>query len=115
MAKVSFKSIRARAAKRKGGDKVLVSLMPGKPNNKALAKLTDDRVLSEMAARIFSAGFVWDLIDKVNQQRLLEKIRLKNIYSGEDSAGRYRLFLSEQSEIAGRVPLRSTASRASCV
>ena len=64
MAKVSFKSIRERAAKRKGGDKVLASLMPKKPNNKALARLPDDRVLSEMAARIFSAGFVWDVIDK---------------------------------------------------
>src|SRR6478609_11229999 len=64
VAKVSFKSIRERAAQRKGGDKVLASLMPKKPNNKALAKLGDDRVLSEMAARIFSAGFVWDVIDK---------------------------------------------------
>ena len=63
-AKVSFKSIRARAAKRKGGERVLASLMPKKPNNKALAKLPDDRVLSEMAARVFSAGFVWDVIDK---------------------------------------------------
>jgi 3-methyladenine DNA glycosylase Tag len=64
VAKVSFKSIRERAAKRKGGGKVLASLMPKKPNNKALAKLPDDRVLSEMAARVFSAGFVWDVIDK---------------------------------------------------
>ena len=64
MATVSFKSIRERAALRKGGEKVLASLMPKKPNNKALAKLPDDRVLSEMAARVFSAGFVWDVIDK---------------------------------------------------
>lgn len=64
MARVSFKSIQARAANRKGGEKVLASLMPKKPNNKALGKLPDDRVLSEMAARIFSAGFVWDVIDK---------------------------------------------------
>src|SRR6185369_16046792 len=62
--KVSFKSIRERAAERKGGDKVLASLMPKRPSNKALAKLGDDRVLSEMAARVFSAGFVWDVIDK---------------------------------------------------
>ena len=55
MAKVPFKRIRERAAKRKGGDKVLTSLLPKKPNNKALAKLGDDRVLSEMAARVFSA------------------------------------------------------------
>ena len=63
MARVSFKSIQARAAKRKGGEKVLAGLMPKKPNNKALAKLTDDRVLSEMAERIFSAGFVWSVIE----------------------------------------------------
>ena len=56
--------IRERAAKRKGGEKVLASLLPKKPNNKALAKLPDDRVLSEMAARVFSAGFVWSVIDK---------------------------------------------------
>lgn len=63
MAKVPFKRIRERAAKRKGGEKVLASLLPKKPNNKALAKLGDDRVLSEMAARVFSAGFVWSVID----------------------------------------------------
>jgi 3-methyladenine DNA glycosylase Tag len=63
VAKVPFKRIRERAAKRKGGEKVLASLLPKKPNNKALAKLSDDRVLSEMAARVFSAGFVWSVID----------------------------------------------------
>src|SRR5580704_2725640 len=64
VAKVPFKRIRERAAKRKGGDKVLASLMPRKPNNKALGNLSDDRVLSEMAARVFSAGFVWSVIDQ---------------------------------------------------
>jgi len=64
MAKVSFKSIRARAEKRKGGPKVVASLLPRKPDKKALAKLPDDRILSEMAERIFSAGFVWSVIDK---------------------------------------------------
>jgi 3-methyladenine DNA glycosylase Tag len=63
MARVPFKRIRERAAKRKGGDKVLESLMPKRPDNKALAKLGDDRVLSEMSARVFSAGFVWSVID----------------------------------------------------
>ncbi len=64
VAKVPFKRIRERAAKRKGGEKVLASLLPRKPDNKALAKLPDDRVLSEMACRVFSAGFVWSVIDK---------------------------------------------------
>ncbi len=64
MARVPFKRIRERAAKRKGGEKVLAALMPKKPNNKAVSKLPDDRILSDMAARIFSAGFVWSVIDK---------------------------------------------------
>jgi 3-methyladenine DNA glycosylase Tag len=58
-----FKSIRARAAKRKGGDKALASLLPPAPNDKTLAKLKDDRVLAEMTKRIFSAGFVWSVIE----------------------------------------------------
>ena len=64
MAKVPFKRIRERAAKRKGGEKVLTTLLPKTRDNKALAKLGDDRVLSEMARRVFSAGFVWSVIDK---------------------------------------------------
>ena len=64
MAKVPFKRIRERAAKRKGGEKVLTTLLPKTRDNKDLAKLSDDRVLSEMARRVFSAGFVWSVIDK---------------------------------------------------
>lgn len=60
----SFKPIRARAAKRKGGDAALVALLPKVGNPKALARLADDRALAEMAKRIFSAGFVWALIEK---------------------------------------------------
>lgn len=64
MASVSFKSIRERAARRKGGDRALVALLAKKPDRKAVAKLSDDRVLSEMARRVFSAGFVWSVIDQ---------------------------------------------------
>lgn len=58
-----FKTIRARAEKRKGGPKVLNSLLPSPPNPKALAKLGDDRVLAEMTRRVFSAGFAWSVIE----------------------------------------------------
>ena len=61
---ISFKTIRARAAKRKGGDRALAALLPKVADQKALARLTDDRVLAEMAKRIFSAGFVWSVIEK---------------------------------------------------
>jgi 3-methyladenine DNA glycosylase Tag len=59
----SFKIIRARAEKRKGGAKALNRLLPPPPNPKALAKLGDDRVLAEMTRRVFSAGFAWSVIE----------------------------------------------------
>ncbi|MBR1125608.1 DNA-3-methyladenine glycosylase I [Bradyrhizobium lablabi] len=59
----SFKIIRARAEKRKGGPKALVKLLPGKPDIKALAKLGDDRILAEMTQRVFCAGFAWSVIE----------------------------------------------------
>jgi 3-methyladenine DNA glycosylase Tag len=59
----SFQTIRARAEKRKGGAEALAKLMPPAPDPKALRKLRDDRVLAEMAKRVFSAGFAWSVIE----------------------------------------------------
>lgn len=61
---VPFAKIRARAAERKGGEAVLVSLLPPKPAVEALHSLPDSRVLSTMAQRVFSAGFVWRVIEE---------------------------------------------------
>jgi 3-methyladenine DNA glycosylase Tag len=60
---IPFKTIRARAEKRKGGPKALNQLLPPKLDPKALAKLGDDRVLAEMTRRAFSAGFAWSVIE----------------------------------------------------
>jgi 3-methyladenine DNA glycosylase Tag len=60
---IPFKTIRARAEKRKGGAKALEKLLPEKPDVKALARLGDDRVLAEMTRRVFSAGFAWSVIE----------------------------------------------------
>jgi 3-methyladenine DNA glycosylase Tag len=60
---IPFKTIRARAEKRKGGAKELEKLLPSKPDMKAVAKLSDDRMLSEMTKRVFSAGFAWSVIE----------------------------------------------------
>jgi hypothetical protein len=54
--------------------------------------------------------FMADLINQVHQQRILEKIRLKNAYNGQDALERYKVFLAEQSDIASRVPLNYIAS-----
>jgi 3-methyladenine DNA glycosylase Tag len=59
----SFKAIRARAAKRKGGDAALAATLPKVASPKALATLPDSRILGDMAKRIFSAGFVWRVIE----------------------------------------------------
>jgi 3-methyladenine DNA glycosylase Tag len=59
-----FETIRARAAKRKGGDAVLASLLGAAPDNARLASVPDDRILSTMAERVFAAGFVWSVIEQ---------------------------------------------------
>ena len=59
-----FGKIRARAAERKGGETVLASLLGPVPDNAAVAKLADDRVLSAIAERVFAAGFVWRVIEQ---------------------------------------------------
>ena len=60
---ISFETIRARAEARKGGAEALARLLPPEPHSKALAALPDDRVLAEMAKRVFSAGFAWSVIE----------------------------------------------------
>ena len=60
---ISFKTIRARAEQRKGGGVALDRLLPPKPDPEALAALKDDRVLAEIAKRVFSAGFAWRVIE----------------------------------------------------
>lgn len=61
---MDFTAIRARAASRKGGEAVLATLLPTVAPRAALAGIPDDRILSEMAKRVFSAGFVWSVIEK---------------------------------------------------
>jgi 3-methyladenine DNA glycosylase Tag len=60
---ISFKTIRARAEKRKGGPSGLQKMLPAKPDTKKLAKISDNRILSEMTQRVFSAGFAWSVIE----------------------------------------------------
>ena len=50
------------------------------------------------------------LIDQITQQRLLDKIQLRNSYLGKDAATRYKLFMMQQSDIALRVSLQDIAS-----
>lgn len=58
-----FADIRARAERRKGGAEALNRLLPQAPEPAVLAALPDDRILAEMTKRVFSAGFVWSVIE----------------------------------------------------
>ena len=60
----SFKKIRERAARRKGGEAALSKLLGARPGNAKLKSVPDDRILSTMAERIFCAGFVWSVIEQ---------------------------------------------------
>lgn len=58
-----FAAICQRAEARKGGAAALSRLLPEVSGNAALAKTPDDRLLSQMTHRIFSAGFVWSVVE----------------------------------------------------
>src|SRR6516164_6819546 len=60
---IPFKTIRARAEKRKGGAEALQRLLPPRPRPEALRDIADDRALAEMTKRVFSAGFAWRVIE----------------------------------------------------
>lgn len=54
------------------------------------------------------AGFK-ELIDQITQQKLMDKIKIRNAYLGEDSETRYHLFMQQQPDIVRRVPLKDIA------
>jgi 3-methyladenine DNA glycosylase Tag len=62
----SFDKIFALAAARKGGraalNKLLAETKPRPP--RAIAKLSDDRVLAAMTRAVFAGGFAWHIIDQ---------------------------------------------------
>lgn len=60
---IDFHKIQERAENRKGGKDVLRRLLGTAPDNASLVEVPDDRVLSTMTQRVFSAGFVWSVIE----------------------------------------------------
>lgn len=59
-----FRPIYERACERKGGEEVVLSLLPEIPDSASLAATPNDRVLSMMAKCVFRAGFNWQVIEK---------------------------------------------------
>jgi len=54
--------------------------------------------------------FFSGIVDRINQNRLLEKVKLKNAYSGLDATERYQQFLKLQADVAYQVPLNHIAT-----
>ena len=59
-----FKKIFQYAAKRKGGEEQLHSLLSPIKSVQQVSAQTDDRILSIMTQCIFQAGFRWDVVNK---------------------------------------------------
>ena len=59
----SIDKIYARAADRKGGEQALTCLLGEGCNDNALAKMTDDRLLSAFTKKVFQSGFVWRVVE----------------------------------------------------
>lgn len=62
MAAEKFASIYTRAAKRKGSDAKLESLISTPLSDKEVASLGDDRFLAEFTKKVFQSGFVWRVV-----------------------------------------------------
>ncbi len=60
---VSFASIHARAAARKGGPEGLAELLPAPGSDEALADTDDAELLGRIAKHIFASGFVWRVVE----------------------------------------------------
>lgn len=60
---VNFAQIRSLAETRKGGAKALQSLLPETPSDSAVADVSDDRCLAEMAKCVFRSGFSWKVVE----------------------------------------------------
>jgi CRP-like cAMP-binding protein len=54
--------------------------------------------------------YIKELIGEITQQALLDKIQVRNNYIGQDAATRYKMFTTNQPEIALRVSIRDIAS-----
>ncbi|MEA2094512.1 MAG: DNA-3-methyladenine glycosylase I [Pseudomonadota bacterium] len=59
----SMKEITALAARRKGGNKALMSLLSHPSTRQKIRRIPDNRWLSAMTKCVFQAGFNWQLIE----------------------------------------------------
>lgn len=54
--------------------------------------------------------YLKELLHRISQDQLLQKVHVRNAYLGEDAESRYRIFIGQQADIALRVSLKDIAS-----
>ncbi|WP_221284833.1 Crp/Fnr family transcriptional regulator [Mucilaginibacter sp. SP1R1] len=93
---------------------ILQSFNEGTPTEPGIQACCDAEVLvitkSKLLALYQQLPYMKGIIDKINQQHLIEKVRVRNSYLGEDAENQYKLFIMQQPDIALRVPLKDVAS-----
>lgn len=93
---------------------IMPSFLQEQPAPESIQAACDAAVLAISKTELYDLyskiPYLKPLIDEMIQQNLLNKIALKNIYSGESAEARYQLFLQQQPEVALRVPLSDIAS-----
>ena len=93
---------------------ILASFNKGAIADESIQAACDAKVLAITRTRLLALyeqlPYLKELIDQITQQRLLDKIQIRNAYLGLDLSARYQLFIMRQPDIALRVPLRDIAS-----
>jgi len=93
---------------------ILQSFNEATPTDPGIQAACDAEVLvitkSKLLALYEQLPYMKEIIDKINQQHLIEKVRIRNSYLGEDAENQYKLFIMQQPDIALRVPLKDIAS-----
>ena len=93
---------------------ILDSFSSGSISFSRIQACADTRVLvinkNDYTSLCNALPFFSGIMDSINQIRLMEKVKIKNAYSGLDSTERYMLFLKLQADVAFQVPLNHIAS-----
>jgi len=93
---------------------IVQSFEEGTPSEAGIQACCDAAALviskQKLLALYQQLPYIKPLIDEAIRQRMMEKVRIRNSYIGEDAETQYKLFIMQQPDIALRVPLKDIAS-----
>ncbi len=93
---------------------ILYSFLGGDTSRESIITAVDTELIvfskNELELVYKQLPYFEGLIQSITQQTLLEKIKVRNSYMGEDATARYLKFITEQPDIMMRLPLSDVAS-----